>query len=323
MSAQPLVRRAAIPAPRQTTKQGPNVTLPRFVFSPALYCDLRFDMAAVNAIEPGVITFIGEKRYQVRNSERVTDPEGNHPEFAEKVRQPGIIAAQLTRIYAGDPNVGDVPTGFCLLDELTGLNPEENPADGDLINDLQETLLPRVFESGREQWEWLMSEDLEQICRAKDAGHPVKYYERTRQRLITATQQSIDYAENHVDDLAAQMADRGKGGPDAVGKRKQVFAHDIRLCAWAEREVPRVSSQLVKKDGGQALDVQELLQGLTSAVMAGNEQVLKGMAQILADTKKPAQYGPRIGRGVDRGNTRRDEGGDSTETPVPETGSAE
>ena len=323
MSAQPSIRRAAIPAPRPHSPTQPGLAQPRCVFSPLLYCDLRHDMAAINAIEPGVITFIGEKVYQVRNQDRVKDPEGNHPEFVEKTRLPGYIVAGLLRVCAGDPNIGEVPTGFMVLEELTGLNPEENPADGDLINDLQETLLPRVFESGREQWEWLNSDELERICYAKDSAYPVKYYNKTRERLIASTQFSIDFAEAFVDDLAAQMAARAKGGPEAAGNRKQIYAHDKRMCAWAEREVPSISSQLKAPETAQPLDLQGLAQMFTAAIAANNEQVLTKVAEIFATNQPKPQPAKRLIQRQRHGHPRRDEIGDSTETQISDPGTSE
>jgi hypothetical protein len=259
---------------------------PRFVFSPLLNLNLQFDLCTAREVQPGVITQISNYDYPQPNVKRIQEgADSDEPDRVMVRRKAAVCITGLLRNYEKS---GDYKTGFCVLEEMTGLDPAHVPADAALVHDLQATLMPNGFTDGRDQLEWF--ESIEGLAEEKG---PI--YTATLKRMIRATEESMDYAEVFRADLSRQLVASSSGSDETKkGNRSQAFEPDRVICAWVGEDAPELESRLTRKDRGQqsevrgqAFDPQEFAQ----AMAAANAETLKGFAAIISDVLEAKEPG--------------------------------
>lgn len=262
-------------APDSQSAREADLQKVRFLFSPLLYIDTRYDQAGFQSIEPGVITVVDTYRMQIPNTKRIQEGiDSSEPEMVMHERKPGIIA---NRILSNNREDDGVPTGLCELVELAGLNPNRSREDEQLIADLQATLWPMNYATGQEQLLALMSCDL--------TGKP-EVYARTQARMIEAVENAIAYCDARYVELVDELSQRAAGGEGAKGRRSKVDAMGHRLCAYVDREVPVIASPLVQNRAKEIQAVQAKV-AETPALAQVQCEACGAMANRIVATGRP------------------------------------
>ena len=209
----------------------------RFLFSPLLFVDTRYDLAGFDQIRPGEIHVVDVYRMKIANTKRIQEGTTSaEPELIWHSRLPGIIANVILRNNREDDGV---PTGLCELEELRGLNPTDNPEHEELIADIQSTLWPVTYPTAREQLESLVS-------RRGEAFAAGEIYSKTLERMIQAVETATAYCDVSYVNLVDELSQRAAGGEGAKGRRNRVDNEDRRRCAYIEKDVPVIASPLVQ-----------------------------------------------------------------------------
>lgn len=228
---------------RQADREDYDLHKPRFVFSPFARITSGLEDTGLESIEPGVITLVKDHKFPIRNIKKIEDNDEEAAEFARHTRAAGHIVAQLVRNHGRE---GNNNTGFLELTELMGCDPDVNPQDAMMLVDMQEILLPELFDNGFEQLEFLES-------RKKAAGQKGELYRETLKRMIEATETAINFNQMRAADLRDGMAQRAKGGEDGHGYRNKLFDPDRAVFEWIGEEAPQIQSPFAKGQGGQVI----------------------------------------------------------------------
>lgn len=217
---------------RHGSQVNANLHKNRFVFSPFALIDCRnnvFGRVGFDFIQPGTLHMISDHTYPVPNQKRLESGNTSEPEFADFTWEAGYIYEAIMRGCEFDSNI---PTGFNELTPLFGLDPDVNQADADLLNDIQQTLLPTMPETGFKMLDELMK-------REAAAERKGAIYTATLDRMIQLTNDAVDYVRLVTAELRDGMAQRQAG---VLGHRGRLFADDKRLFAWVEEKPPELRS---------------------------------------------------------------------------------
>ena len=249
----------------------------RFLFSPLLVIDTRYDLAGIkgDTIHPGIITEINAFPMQIQNVTRIQEgPSSSAPELIWQRRLPGVIANVILRNNAEDDAV---PTGLCELIELRGMVPSDSPEQAELITDLQVTLWPETHTEGQRQLESLYEVDLSE----KPA-----IYEQIRARLVQAVETALAYADVRFLNLIDELSQRAAGGEGAKGRRNKVDNEDRRMCAYLGREIPVIASPLVQN---RVKEIQKEREEVKTAPAVPQVQCLNcgAMSNVIVATGRP------------------------------------
>jgi hypothetical protein len=217
-----------------------DLHLPRYVFSPFKRITDGLEQTGLEVIEPGVITLVKDFKFPIRNPRKIETPDSDEPEMTRFTRAAGRILDGLLRNHGRD---GDLPTGFCELTELRGLDPDASPQDAALLIDLQELLLPQAFETGEAMIEFLFS-------REKAAKQKGKVYADTLKRMAEAAATSVEFNRVQAAELRDQMAQRAAG---QNGYRNKLYAPDEAIFGWIGEEAPTIQTPFSKKAEGAAV----------------------------------------------------------------------
>lgn len=213
----------------------------RFLFSPLLEINTRFDLCNFQLIKPGVIQLVDTYWYHSRNDARFTattpDEAASEPEFHFKKRLPGMIAQ---RLLENNRASGRILTGFCEITPLAGLSPKENQEDYNLIVDIQATLMPEHCISGYQQLKDLM--DREDLARSKG-----QIYLEVLDVITNAVDTSVEFAKDYVKEMIDGLSQRAAGGEPSWGFRDRLYANDKIIFDWAEEPYPTLASPLVQR----------------------------------------------------------------------------
>jgi hypothetical protein len=249
---------------------------PRFVFSPLLSLNLQFDLCTARSVEQGVITQISNYDYLQPNPKRIENPESDEPDFATFRRKAATCITGLLRNYEKS---GDYKTGFCVLEEMTGLDPAHNSADAALVRDLQATLLPERFLDAGDQLDWF--ESIENTATEKGP-----LYSATLKRMFKATEESIAYAQVFREDLSRQLVASASGSEETKkGNRGQVFDPDRAICAWIGEDAPELQTRLTKRSAEVAPATQTAFdpQAFATMMAQANAETLKQFSGMITD----------------------------------------
>jgi len=224
-----------------------NAMLPRFVFSPFLTLPLDNERLKPRLIKPARITMIKEFVRHDRNFEFLKESEAisqnesmNNSEFVNTLVRPGDIERTLKNVFGYS---GGVATGFIVIDELTGYEPDKREADKRLILDLQKFLLPREPMDSLEQIELLETALSNVNGREEEAARDL--YRKVGQRLLDSTLTARAFCEQHIANTEAEMEMRASaGGSDQARGKMMLSAFDRMVCDWLRRPYPRISSKL-------------------------------------------------------------------------------
>jgi hypothetical protein len=220
-----------------------NAILPRFVFSPFLTLPLDNERLMPRLIKPARITTIREFVRHDRNFEFLKESEAisqsesmNNAEFVHTLVRPGDIEMTLRNVFGYS---GSVATGFIIIDELTGQEPDKREEDKQLIVDLQAGLLPFEPADSIEQIE-MLEEALASKMKDLDG-----IYGKVGQRLLDSTLTARAFCEQHIANTEAEMEMRASaGGSDQARGKMMLSAFDRMVCDWLRRPYPRISSKL-------------------------------------------------------------------------------
>jgi len=224
-----------------------NAILPRFVFSPFLTLPLDNERLKPRLIKPARITIIKEFVRHDRNFEFLKESEAisqnesmNNSEFVNTLVRPGDIERTLKNVFGYS---GSVATGFIVIDELTGYEPDKREADKRLILDLQRFLLPREPMDSLEQIE-LLETALSNV-NGREEQATGELYRKVGQRLLDSTLTARAFCEQHIANTEAEMEMRASaGGSDQARGKMMLSAFDRMVCDWLRRPYPRISSKL-------------------------------------------------------------------------------
>jgi hypothetical protein len=220
-----------------------NAMLPRFVFSPFLTLPLDNERLMPRLIKPARITTIREFVRHDRNFEFLKESEAisqnesmNNAEFVHTLVRPGDIEMTLRNVFGYS---GSVATGFIIIDELTGQEPDKRDEDKQLIVDLQTALLPFEPADSIEQIK-MLEEALASKMKDLDG-----IYGKVGQRLLDSTLTARAFCEQHIANTEAEMEMRASaGGSDQARGKMMLSAFDRMVCDWLRRPYPRISSKL-------------------------------------------------------------------------------
>jgi hypothetical protein len=220
-----------------------NAMLPRFVFSPFLTLPLDNERLMPRLIKPARITTIREFVRHDRNFEFLKESEAisqnesmNNAEFVHTLVRPGDIEMTLRNVFGYS---GSIATGFIIIDELTGQEPDKRDEDKQLIVGLQTALLPFEPADSIEQIEML-----EEALASKMKDHD-GIYGKVGQRLLDSTLTARAFCEQHIANTEAEMEMRASaGGSDQARGKMMLSAFDRMVCDWLRRPYPRISSKL-------------------------------------------------------------------------------
>lgn len=220
-----------------------NAMLPRFVFSPFLTLPLDNERLMPRLIKPARITTIREFVRHDRNFEFLKESEAisqsesmNNAEFVHTLVRPGDIEMTLRNVFGYS---GSVATGFIIIDELTGQEPDKREEDKQLIVALQKALLPFEPTDSLDQIE-MLEEALSKKIKDHDG-----LYGKVGQRLLDSTLTARAFWEQHIANTEAEMEMRASaGGSDQARGKMMLSAFDRMVCDWLRRPYPRISSKL-------------------------------------------------------------------------------
>ena len=251
--------------PKEThTIENPDIAKSRYVFSP--YLSLKTDrlLCEFNVIEPCAIRHVGKFHYPIRNPKRITDgPGSGEPHEVMHVRKPGYILNDLNEIFGEDLQV---KTGFCELPMLMALEPLDNPADMELIRDIQRTLMPRRYPTWKEQVDAL------EAVNVTDG-----LYASVQEQMRNAYELASNWGEAYVSTLKIALA-QGAAGNTQEGQSR-LYQYDKAVCDWLGCATPEIASPLLKQDAKQALD----LDVLASILAKSNQETILAVASLLKD----------------------------------------
>jgi hypothetical protein len=224
-----------------------SALLPRFVFSPFLTLPLDNERLKPRLIKPARITIIKEFVRHDRNFEFLKESEAisqnesmNNSEFVHTLVRPGDIERTLKNVFGYS---GSVATGFIVIDELTGYEPDKREDDKRLILDLQRFLLPREPLDSLEQIE-LLETALSKV-NGREERDTRELYRNVAQRLLDSTLTARAFCEQHIANTEAEMEMRASaGGSDQARGKMMLSAFDRMVCDWLRRPYPRISSKL-------------------------------------------------------------------------------
>src|SRR5215467_583119 len=220
-----------------------NAMLPRFVFSPFLTLPLDNERLQPRIIKPARITTIREFVRHDRNFEFLKESEAisrnesmNNAEFVHTLVRPGDIEMTLKNVFGYS---GSVATGFMIIAELTGYEPDKRPEDKQLIVDLQAFFLPVEPIDSVDQLE-MLEDALSNKMKDRDGN-----YGKVGQRLLDSTLTARAFCDQHIANTEAEMEMRASaGGSDQARGKMMLSAFDRMVCDWLRRPYPRISSKL-------------------------------------------------------------------------------
>jgi hypothetical protein len=212
-----------------------NATKPRYLFSALVRINCTYDPCNFSWIEPGDIHPVTTHYYMADNLIKFTGTNDDET-IPAKIWVPRPAAVIARRIIERESKSGEFDIGVVMLDELTGLDAEEREKDGELLLDIQATLLPNG----------LMDTGAEQVARLEGLlanGFADPRYTATCERMLTATRQAVEYSESHYADVVSALSQRAIG---TLGYQNKSSREDARIITWAGYEVPQLASPMVK-----------------------------------------------------------------------------
>lgn len=254
-----------------------TLDLTRWVFSPLLRLDTRFNVAGRDYIEPGVITRIGKYWAPEVNIERIMQDNDKADPRRLYERKPGII---LSSLLADFGPMDDEP-GSGLV-ELKSLRGRDESVDHQMIGKLAAVLYPvtggaPIFSTSAEAYDHLQNVDFSDV-----KGPWSQIAEELRMEMIDAISLSVSYAEMKVIDLRSEMAaaDRGevgtflKRGPDRI---------DPKLCRWIGESIPRLRTRLdgQAEKAADGLDLNQFARIMAEAQATNNAALLAPLMETL------------------------------------------
>lgn len=252
--------------------EDPNIAKSRYVFSPYLSLTTEGLLCGFHKIEPCSIRHVGKFSYPIRNPKRITDgPDSGEPAEVMHTRKPGHIFAGLREVFDEDLQV---KTGFCEIRPLMGLEPRDNPADMELIIDVQQTLMPQRLPTWQEQVDAL------EAIQVQD-----KMYADIQTILRGAYETAANWGEAYVSHLKIALA-QGANGNLQEGQSR-IYAYDKAVCNWLGMETPEIASPLLKHDN-KGFD----LEGLAQVLAQSSREQMLALATLLKDAMVKPATGP-------------------------------
>lgn len=220
-----------------------DATKPRYLFSALLRINCLFDPCNFDWIEPGEIHPVTTHYYWTDNLIKYMGTNDDET-IPAKIKTPRAASTIARRIIEREGRSGDFEVGVILLDELTGLDAAERESDGELLLDIQRTLLPSgMMATSADQIEWL-----EHLLAQGFTGPQAARYQGTCERILKATKQAAEYAEGHNADVVSALSQRAMG---TLGYHNRASTEDARIIAWAGYEVPQLSSPMIKENAAR------------------------------------------------------------------------
>lgn len=254
LSGVDIVKQRMQELPRAQIKEELDPTLRRYLFNPfndAVLDPLLARHSGFLIVPAGVLFAVESQRYRDNNyaavglSELLDASESvNQPSEKTFIRQPGVIASSLVRLFGGE---NQQATGFCEIEALTGVS------DFDLIVDMQNFFFPKRFATVDEAIEHLenISDDVSQMLEPtfKRGEEDAPMWPAVFEKLVWSYQMSRAWCDEKLEATKASIEERANGG---FGKR-QPSTFDKQICAWLGVKPPRA---LTKLDlGGESKNV--------------------------------------------------------------------
>lgn len=229
---------------------GVDPNMPRFLFSPMRDLYTRHDLCGHDVIRACTLTILAKVPYLCQNydANRFSDDarvSRGVQEIKTEYRKAVNVANGLMEEFG---YVGTIPTGVCLIEPLMGLEPKKYADDVKLIIDIQKTLLPYRPKTAQEQIDFLNSrqklvEDLSYVKASNRLDARLnELYASILERMISATETALAYAEVHVENLKFELNERAQGH---IGFKGRVNRIDKFICNWIGQPVPEISTRLV------------------------------------------------------------------------------